>query len=237
MLKFEIFKKHLNVGLFIFGIFSLSHAGATEKAKLYVVTNVSPETFEKKQKALLKEAAIDVNTVLLFAPRQDMAASKVNPLEVLAALKTLPAETAVLYFDFNFKMQDSWKEVLNHCNQLDEKKVLIVASAGLAGATEVSVLLNRTFSGQIKKAILIGELTERERLLPASFFGPELLTAVKPPREWIGQGYAPIMFAGRMAMQVQRKKQDDWLGYLNSRKSKTKKLWAELEDFFPRGSF
>jgi hypothetical protein len=113
---------------------------------------------------------------------------------------------------------------------------LLVMPAGLAEPGSPSVQLSKTIAGQIPGAIIIGELTTNERLLPASYFGPQMLTAIRPPKDQPTESMiAPLLFASRLAKSWNRRgSATEWVEYLNTKRNKSKKIWLALEDFFPR---
>ena len=95
--------------------------------------------------------------------------------------------------------------------------------------------LSRTVNGQVPDIVIIGELTEKERLLARSYFGPEMLTALKPPKDYVGQGYSSLFFVSKLATSWNRKSASaDWLSSFKSTKSRSRKIWPDLGDFFGR---
>lgn len=157
-----------------------------------------------------------------------------DPSQLPQALANLPENVSFLFFDWNERAADKNKDLARTLSGIVEKGRLLIAAAGIATTNEGSCPLNKTLMGQVTDSLIIGELTEKERLLPQCYYGPEMLSAIKPPKDLIGQGDAPLLFAARLACQWHRRKPQDWPEYLRSRKAKTKKLWAELDDFFPR---
>jgi hypothetical protein len=111
-------------------------------------------------------------------------------------------------------------------------RFVVVATTGAAGADQSTLPLNRTVVGQVSGILIIGELVERDNLLAKSFFGPEMLTAVRPPKEFMGQGHGPLLFASRLAVNWSKKDKSEWPGYLKSTREKSRKLWPSIEDFF-----
>ena len=149
-------------------------------------------------------------------------------------LEKLSDQYPLLFFDWNEKKSDKNKVIGDLMNKKVAQGSVILFAAGTPPTAEPTVALNQTIAGQVSEAIIIGEMLERERLLPHLFYGPEMLTAVKPPREYLGQGLGPVFFASRWASAWNKKKPQEWVSYLKIKKSKTKKMWMDLEDFFPR---
>jgi hypothetical protein len=109
---------------------------------------------------------------------------------------------------------------------------VVIATTGAAGADQSTLPLNRTVVGQIPGIIIIGELVERDNLLAKSFFGPEMLTAVRPPKDFMGQGHGPLFFASRLASNWNKKGQNEWPSHFKTTRERSRKLWPSIEDFF-----
>jgi hypothetical protein len=108
---------------------------------------------------------------------------------------------------------------------------VVVAAAGSPPTTESSSPLSRTVFGQVHDAVIIGELGDRERLLPTGFYGPEMLTAIRPPKE-TGEGYSAMIFVANLAENWPKRSPQDWVEHFKSKKSKSRKLWMGLNDLF-----
>lgn len=147
-------------------------------------------------------------------------------------IKTLPEDISFVFFDFNLKVTEENKELVQLLNQKAKAGLVIVATAGIPKADEASGPLAKTVLGQVDGVLLIGELGERDRLIPTGFYGPEMLTALRPPKDKIGQGYSPLIFAAALAEHWHKKKPDEWVAYFKSKKSKTRKIWMDLNDLF-----
>lgn len=148
------------------------------------------------------------------------------------SLKQLPAEIKILFFDFNLKKGEVSPAVIETLSQLSAHGMLVVASAGVPHEQQASSPLSKTLFGQVKDAIIIGELGERDRLIPQSFFGPEMLTALRPPKDLQGQGIGPLLFTSKLAADYDRRTPQEWTDYIRNKKQKSRKIWPELQDFF-----
>ncbi|MBX2986911.1 MAG: hypothetical protein KF802_03350 [Bdellovibrionaceae bacterium] len=157
-----------------------------------------------------------------------------NPDKLVDAIEAVPQDVSFLFFDWNERSGPKNKEVLDALNQKISEGRLLIASAGVPPTNEGTCPLNRTLMGQANDAIIIGELVERDLLLAQCYYGPEMLSAIRPPKELMGQGMAPLYFVSRLAGSWNKRKPQDWSSYLKARKNKSKRLWPELEEFFPR---
>lgn len=141
----------------------------------------------------------------------------------------------VLLINWNEKInKESGQQIKEILTQLSLRGVLVVASAGMPKDGDSSAPLHRTILGQVPNAIIIGELGETDRLWGSSYYGPEMLTALRPPREQIGQGIASALFASKLSAKLNKKNTGEWIEYLKMKKKNTRKIWLDLDDLFGR---
>ncbi len=139
-------------------------------------------------------------------------------------------EATVIFVNFNEKVSQANQVLVEAFKKAQAAGRLVVFAAGQPAENKNSAPLSQTIAGQVPKALIIGELGERDRLLGASYFGPEMLTALRPPKDQIGRGVAPAIFAGRLTKFFRKK--TDWVKYLFERKLANKKIWLDLSDCF-----
>jgi hypothetical protein len=140
-----------------------------------------------------------------------------------------------LLFNVNWRFKiDEDKALVEWLKKATANGVIIVGSAGYPKEGESSAPLARTLLGQVPEVIIIGEINERERLLGSSYFGPEMLTAIKPPRDYVGKGLGPSFFAAKLAQNYSRKVPHDWIAQFRNQKMKSRRIWPQVEEFFSR---
>ncbi|MBX3041773.1 MAG: hypothetical protein KF789_13790 [Bdellovibrionaceae bacterium] len=161
-------------------------------------------------------------------------AGEYDPSALPAAIEGVGAGVTFLFFDWNERSSEVNQKVVDLLSRKTAEGHLLVASAGVPPTNEGSCPLVNTLMGKVPNALIIGELEERDRLLAQCYFGPEMLSAIRPPKALIGQGYGPLYFVTRLATHWDRRGSSEWVSYLKARKAKTKRIWAELEEFFPR---
>lgn len=190
------------------------------------------EDFQAKLKPLFLEKArackkceIENHTPYAKEGVMDMAALR----ERVAAL---PVETSFVFFDFNMKATDQNKELVQLLNEKAKNGLVVVGTAGVPKVDETSGPLSRTVLGQVEGALIIGELGQKDRLMPTGFYGPEMLTALRPPKELVGQGYSPLIFAATLAVQWHKRSPQEWMEYFRAKKTKSRKIWMDLNDLF-----
>ncbi len=228
-------KKYFVVSLMLFVFCGVTRSfAAVPSAKTLVVYfgQQKAEDFELKVKPLFIEKVQPCKTCELvnFTPYTKEGA--VDMAGLAERIESLPAGTSFVYFDFNLKVNEQTKALVELLNKKAESGLVVVGTAGAPPPEEASGPLSRTLLGQIQGALIIGELAERDRLMPTGFYGPEMLTAVRPPKEIMGQGFGPLIFAAALAENWQKRSGTEWVEYLRTKKMKTRKLWLDLSDMF-----
>lgn len=147
-------------------------------------------------------------------------------------IESLPAETSFVFFDFNMKVTEQNKDLVQLLNQKAKNGLVIVGTAGAPKQDETSGPLSRTVLGQVESALIIGELGDKDRLMPTGFYGPEMLTALRSPKDLMGQGYSPLFFAASLAEHWQKRTPQEWVEYFRNKKAKSRKIWMTQDDLF-----
>jgi hypothetical protein len=157
-----------------------------------------------------------------------------NLKEVPDKIEAARSSSSFLFVHWNAKVTDETKPTLEVLKKVTQAGWIVIGSAGLAQNEEPTLALNKTVLGQVAGLIIIGDLAERERLLTKSYFGPEMLTAIRPPDSYVGQGMSSIFFASKLATNWNKRESKDWLAHFQTTKSKVRRIWPSLDDFFGR---
>lgn len=231
-------KKSIFLVLFLFST-SWTYAETTATSNQVIKTPVqvgfigpfSQAEFEAKIKPFFKDIAhcekCEIVNLTPYNEKQEFDAEK-----LWTAVLNAPAENFIIYLHWNEPVSEKNKSLIEQLNQKLNQDLVLVGYAGQPVAAGPGFSLNKTVLGQVHQAVIIGELTERERLLPQLFYGPEMVTAVKPPRDYLTQGLAPLMFVSQLAKQYNHHRSQDWPDYLRRKKAKNKKLWPDIVDLF-----
>lgn len=218
--------------VFSCGLASAYAATSTSKTLVIYFGQQKDEEFQSKLKPLFlekvracKKCEIENHTPYTKEGVVDMAALNER-------LAFLPAETSFVFFDFNMKVTEQNKEVVQILNQKTKAGLVVVGTAGVPKSDETSGPLSRTVLGQVEGALIIGELGQKDRLMPTGFYGPEMLTALRPPKDLIGHGYGPLIFAATLAEHWHKRSSQEWVEYFRTKKTKSRKIWMDLNDLF-----
>lgn len=154
--------------------------------------------------------------------------------KLIDSLKNAGAKASFLFISWNRPMASDQQKIVETLKKLVKDGVLIIATAGTAHMDQSTLPLGKTVLGQVPEIVIIGEMRERERLLQQSFYGPEMLTAIRPPKGIEEAGYSPALFAAKLAQNFHRKTGQEWLVHFRETKAKSRKMWPDVTDFFRR---
>ncbi|MBL7669437.1 MAG: hypothetical protein JNM39_03015 [Bdellovibrionaceae bacterium] len=200
-------------------------------AKVAFIGNVKSSDFDSRFLPFYKKVAQCEKCELVnLTPYTE--SSEVDFEKLWPTVLGVSSEYSIIYLHWNEPTNKKTEVLVDQLNDKLSHSVVLVGYAGQPKTTGPTIPLNKTILGQIHQALIVGELTERERLLPQLFWGPEMITAVKPPREYLEQGLSPLLFVSTLAKKVHQRKSQDWPDHLRLRKSKNKKLWPEINDLF-----
>ncbi|MGZ3742519.1 MAG: hypothetical protein ACXVB1_06995 [Pseudobdellovibrionaceae bacterium] len=149
--------------------------------------------------------------------------------DLLEKMKT-SQDIAFYFFSWNKKATDKNKDLLSALSEKIESGKLVIAATGQAAEGEPVLPLSRTLMGQVKDAIIIGEIIGNERMVPQSYYGPEMLTAIRAPKDIASQGAGPLYFIARLANSWGKRKPTEWLEHFKTKKAKSRKIWLDVDD-------
>lgn len=149
---------------------------------------------------------------------------------LVEAFKNSPEEVSIFFFSWNKRATDQNKELVPLLGEQSAKGRLVVAPTGHAAEGEAGLALSRTVMGQVKDVVIIGEITGNERMLPQSYFGPEMMTAIRAPKDFLGQGGGPLYFASRLAGVWSKRTATDWIQHFRTKKERSRKIWLDTYD-------
>lgn len=229
------FKNFFAVSFLIFACCSASWARAavpSQKTTVVFFGYQKPEEFELKIKPLFGEKVRSCKSceIVNFTPYTKEG--EVDMEALVERVESLPPGTSFVFFDFNMKVNEQNKALVDLLNRKADSGLVVVGTAGAPKNAEASGPLSKTILGQVRGALIIGELAERDRLMPTGFYGPEMLTAIRPPKEIMGQGYGPLIFAAALAESWQKRTSAEWVEYLRNKKMKSRKIWLDMGDMF-----
>lgn len=230
----NLFALTILLGQFFFAGALPSRAQASTPTVLAVIDPVPKAEFESQRKNRIEQELRTCPQCQILNITPYDKEGRFDPAGISRQLGNVPRENAVVLVLWNKKFEPADQGVVDQIKGLANQGVLFVATAGKPEPKGPTLGLRRTLWGQTPDVVIIGELTERERLLPGTFFGPEMLTALRPPSEQMGQDAAALMFSARLARQLKEKKSSEWVEFLRGRKATSKRMWPTIDDFFGR---
>lgn len=214
----------------------LPKAHAEEKTTMVgYFTAESQDTFEKKIKPFFDANKSPCKTCELVNLTPYDEKGNYSEKDLVDRIKKAPPEITLFFISWNRKYTDQNKDLVDALTEKTEAGKMVISPTGYPPEKEPSMPLSRTVMGQAKDIIILGELTDRDRLHPPqSYFGPEMLTAIRPPKEYIGQGMGPLYFVSRLAGAWSRHTPVEWLQHFKTKKMKSRKIWLEVDDLLSR---
>ncbi|HEY8271325.1 MAG TPA: hypothetical protein VIG33_10595 [Pseudobdellovibrionaceae bacterium] len=209
-------------------------AMAEDKVVIGYFSTENQETFEKNVKPAFERlnGACKKCEIMNLTPYDEKGVY--SEKDLLEKLKNSPPEISFYFFSWNKKATDRNKELISALGEKIEGGKLVIAPTGQAAEGEPGLPLSRTLMGQTKDVIIIGEIIGNERMLPQSYFGPEMLTALRAPKDLAVQGMGPMYFVGRLANNWSKRKPEEWLQHFKTKKIKSRKIWLDADDLFGR---
>ncbi|PWU15206.1 MAG: hypothetical protein C5B49_12185 [Bdellovibrio sp.] len=202
-------------------------------AQLFVISPASAKDYEEKIAPLFK-TQLEVCSKCQVTNSTPYKEGVFDSSRLPSQIDGLPRQGSILVLLWNQKYvkdNDPWVASVRKAIQ---EGLIVVASAGRPQSAQPTLTLSRTLWGQIPDVILIGELEETERLGPGTFFGPEMLTALKPLPTSEIPDLGALQFSIRLLGRVKSHPTNHWVSYLRERKAKLRKFWPALGDFFDR---
>lgn len=198
-----------------------------------IVDDESKAVFEEKILPFIKEQASPCNRCefVNFSPYDKSGAFVESKL--IDGLKNA-AKSSFVFISWNRPMASDQQKIVDVLKKMVKDGTLIIATAGTAHMDQSTLPLGKTVLGQVPEIVIIGEMRENERLLQQSFYGPEMLTAIRPPKGIVEAGYSPALFAGKLAQNFQRKTGPEWLVHFRETKAKSRRMWPDTNEFFRR---
>lgn len=149
------------------------------------------------------------------------------------AIRKIPSQVKIIFVNFNEVLSRNNKDLQRELLKKTDEGVLLVGAAGSPAEGLPSAPLSKTLLGSLNKIAIVGDMGAKDRLHPASaFYGPELLLAVRPPKDLLEKGLGPVIFSARWASELKNKVQKDWYAYFDDVKIRSRKLWMDVSDFF-----
>lgn len=222
------------LGLFFGVFFAISVHAENQKSSLLVAF------FHKAKKSDFEQikAVFDQNKTCKSCDLVDRTPYNESGLadedKFIHEISSLTSEYQIIFINWNERIKDTNQKLSDELVKKSLAGSLVFFTAGAPTNNEPTISLSKTVAGQIPEAIIVGEMTARERLLPNLFYGPEMLSAIKPPNDIAGQGLAPVYFLSKWVSHWSKRKPNEWISYLKLKKNKTKKIWLGIDDFFPR---
>ncbi len=221
------------VSIFVAFVY-FQQAFAESKVVVGYFSTESMDHFEKNVKPLFEEfkGGCKACEIVNLTPYDEKGGY--SEKDLLEKIKKDSSGADFYLFDWNKIVNDQNRNLTAILVEKISSGKLVLSATGHAAQGETGSPLSRTVFGQTKDAIIIGEITGRERMLPQSYFGPEMLTALSVPKEHEGRGVSPLYFSGRWAAVWAKKSPEEWLAHFKAKKMKSRKIFLDTNDLLVR---
>ncbi len=156
-------------------------------------------------------------------------------LDLLAfKIRNAPPAMKSIYIHWNEKYEPVHRNWLAELHKKTLSGTRVAFFAGLSKPGSKTIPLRKTLASQVPKALVLGELLERERLPPLHFYGPELFSAFNRQKQVKATGLAPLNFVSRWALQTNGKDLDQSLDELKIKKMKSLRIWPTTDELLGR---
>ena len=143
----------------------------------------------------------------------------------------------ILHLSWNDKLEPKFQRWVDQVREVLQAGMWVVAAAGEnIDAPENILRLSETVMGKAigkhDMGFLIGELTDKGHLAPRSHYGPELLTALRPPSGDSGSSFSAPLFTARLGCALASDRNQTHRPQLWKRKDSSLKNYPTLDDLF-----
>jgi hypothetical protein len=215
-------------------LFTLSaQAKATDTVVVGFISRESQDFYERVVKPYWQQLN-GGSPIELISLTPFNAKGEIDLDELAVRIQNAPESMRSIYVHWNEKydpVHDKWLEALRKKTQSGTR---VAFFAGMAKPGFKTIPLSQTLASQVPKALVLGELLEKERLPPLHFYGPELFSAFQINAVVGAIGLAPLNFVNRWARQNPSKDLDESLYELRKKKMKSLRIWPTTDDFFGR---
>ena len=221
----------LHLGLLVGIIFRITPLAAQESTKqgvnIAIVDDRTKVDYEEKISPLVSEYALKCQDCSFenISPYDSKGEFAIKDLE--KKIQSLDARYQIIVFLFNYKYNDELLKISEIVRAGLVKGRVVIAAAGTPKKGDASGPLNQTVFGKIPDVIIIGEMFEKDRLFPTSFYGPEMLTSVQLNKNDVF-GAGVLLMSYFVAKNY--KMQSHWVTHLRERKLKSKRIWPTPEE-------
>ena len=228
--------KALFVSFFILFNLTLSRAENTAPLKviLGVVADVPQDQFETKFQNFFKEQWSGCSSCELKNLTPYDAKGLLDRAALPRSIDSAQGQIQILFVSWNEAFAPEAELLLASLKKLTATGVLLIGPAGEPQANKPSQALSRTLIGEVPDALIIGDLNEREGLLSRSFYGPEMLTALRTSKDLPNAPSAAAAFSARLTRDWGKKTNEQWVSHFRTKKSVSRRIWPGLDEFFVR---
>jgi hypothetical protein len=216
--------------LFIFS--SIAQAKTSETLTVGFISRESQDFYEKVVRPYWAQMNVG-HSIELVSLTPFNSKGEIDLEQLAQNIQNAPESMKTIYVHWNEKYDPAHNGWLTALRKKTEGGTRVAFFAGMAKPGTPTIPLSQTIAAQVPKALILGELMEKERLSPQHFYGPELFSAFQVDSVLGTVGLAPLRFVDRWTMQSATKDLDQSLYELRKKKMKSRRIWPTAEDLIP----
>ena len=224
----------INAVLFFVFFTGISLAKTPDTIVVGFISRENQDFYEKVVTPYWEQLRAGSNIELVSLTTPANYKGEINLDRLAKNIQNAPSNMKSIYVHWNEKFDPIHANWLEALRKKTESGVKVAFFAGMAKPGLRTLSLNKTLVSQVPKALVLGELMDRERLSPQHFYGPELFTALKFDSMVGANGLAPLNFVSRWAIQSPLISLDESIFELRRKRMKSVSIWPTTNDFFGR---
>lgn len=150
----------------------------------------------------------------------------------LEGLRQIDRSYSLVQISWNMKSDESFSGIIAELNRIAAAGVVIVGAAGESqDADQITLPIEQTVLGQVKKAILVGELDGKGKLSSRSYFGPRVVAAFSAPKGMKGSSFSSLRLSSKILVGMYKGEKRDWPAHMEQIKKMSMSQWPELGEY------
>lgn len=211
----------------IFSVFAFA------ETRLCVMDQGEKTPSEMKLTKLLKEQTKDCKACRIKSFSIPNGKTPPKPADFAKKISESKGQCDILLLNWNRPFSPDWMPTIESLQKAAAEGRLIVGAAGAATGKSKGSRLSATLWGRLQQDLfIIGELNRKGELMPNSYQGPGLFTALTAPKGHSGSAASAALFAAALASRYPERDANLWRIRLSNNKAAVTKPWPTLADLF-----
>lgn len=152
--------------------------------------------------------------------------------DFLYALKKIDNSYRVINLSWNLPFEEKYFAIVQELNRITDLGVVLVAASGIETGSKPVINIDQTVMGQVKSAILVGELING-KLTNKAYYGEKISIALPEDQKYKGSSFLAAEISGRILNSiVNGRNYASWAEHFRLVKKNSQRMWPSIEDYF-----